>query len=99
MPKLDRIIESALYVDDLDRARAFYTDVLQLKPILDADPLCAFDVGGDNVLLLLVKSKCVVYRSDRRVTAAGQAVNAAGSSCSSLGSVWLRERANTSRPR
>ncbi|MBF6395618.1 VOC family protein [Nocardia cyriacigeorgica] len=52
MPKLDRIIESALYVDDLDRARAFYTDVLQLKPILDADPLCAFDVGGDNVLLL-----------------------------------------------
>ncbi|WP_228815205.1 hypothetical protein, partial [Nocardia puris] len=42
-----------------------------------------------------VKSKCVVYRSDRRVTAAGQAVNAAGSSCSSLGSVWLRERANT----
>lgn len=52
MPKLDRIIESALYVDDLDRSRKFYTDVLQLNPILDADPLCAFDIGGDNVLLL-----------------------------------------------
>ncbi|GAA5100266.1 VOC family protein [Nocardia iowensis] len=52
MPKLDRIIESALYVDDLGRARKFYTDVLQLKPILEADPLCAFDIGGDNVLLL-----------------------------------------------
>ncbi|NNH68533.1 glyoxalase [Nocardia uniformis] len=52
MPKLDRIIESALYVDDLGRARRFYTDVMQLDPIMDADPLCAFDIGGDNVLLL-----------------------------------------------
>ena len=52
VPKLDRIIESALYVDDLDRSRKFYTDVLQLNAILDADPLCAFDIGGDNVLLL-----------------------------------------------
>ncbi|GAB2706791.1 VOC family protein [Nocardia thraciensis] len=52
MPKLDRIIESALYVDDLDRARKFYGGVLQLEPMLDSDVLCAYDVGGDNVLLL-----------------------------------------------
>ncbi|MFF0544127.1 hypothetical protein ACFYTF_14955, partial [Nocardia thailandica] len=32
----------------------------------------------------MVKSKCVVYRGDLRVTRCGQAVNAAGSSCSSV---------------
>ncbi|WP_069164082.1 VOC family protein [Nocardia altamirensis] len=52
MPKLDRIVESALYVDDLDRARNFYRDVMQLEPLMDTERLCAYDVGGDNVLLL-----------------------------------------------
>ncbi len=37
MPTLERILETALYVDDLDRAAAFYHDVLGLR-ILDAGP-------------------------------------------------------------
>ena len=57
MPKLDQIIESALYVDDLDRARKFYSEVLQLESLLDEDPLCAYDVGGQNVLLLFERGK------------------------------------------
>lgn len=52
MLKLNRIIETALYADDLDRARRFYTDVLALKPMLETDSLCAYDVGGQSVLLL-----------------------------------------------
>src|SRR5215213_3358613 len=38
MPALDGVLETALYVDDLPRARRFYEDVLGLKPVF-ADPL------------------------------------------------------------
>src|SRR5690348_1933853 len=33
MPRLKRIVETALYVDDLERARAFYEDQLGLEPL------------------------------------------------------------------
>ena len=52
MPQLDAILETALYVDDLDRAMRFYSDVLELKPLYQDRRLCAFSVGGRNVLLL-----------------------------------------------
>ncbi|WP_454618845.1 VOC family protein [Bradyrhizobium cenepequi] len=52
MPKLAGVIETALYVDDLDRARAFYTDVLGLESLTSDSRFLAFDVGGRNVLLL-----------------------------------------------
>jgi catechol 2,3-dioxygenase-like lactoylglutathione lyase family enzyme len=52
MPQLDAILETALYVDDLDRAVRFYSDVLELKPLYQDSRLCAFSVGGRNVLLL-----------------------------------------------
>jgi len=52
MPKLERVLETALYVADLERAGAFYDDVLCL-PILHADRrMRAYDVGGNGVLLL-----------------------------------------------
>lgn len=52
MPKLNRILETALYADDLDRAREFYSRVLELKPMLETDTLTAYDVGGQSVLLV-----------------------------------------------
>jgi catechol 2,3-dioxygenase-like lactoylglutathione lyase family enzyme len=52
MTMLDRILETALYVDDLERAAAFYAQVLGLKPLYGDDRLRAFDVGGKSVLLL-----------------------------------------------
>ena len=52
MPKLSGVIETALYVDDLDRARAFYQDVLGLAAMTSDARFAAFDVGGRNVLLL-----------------------------------------------
>ena len=36
LPKLDRVIETSLYVDDLERAARFYEDVLGLA-VLRAD--------------------------------------------------------------
>ena len=52
MPRLNRIVETALYVDDLDRARIFYEDKLGLAPLLKTKTLFAYDVGGSTVLLL-----------------------------------------------
>jgi catechol 2,3-dioxygenase-like lactoylglutathione lyase family enzyme len=52
MLKLDRIVETALYVDDLDRARDFYSRVLQLSVMLESETLSAFNVGEQSVLLI-----------------------------------------------
>ncbi|MBB4038509.1 catechol 2,3-dioxygenase-like lactoylglutathione lyase family enzyme [Microvirga flocculans] len=55
MPKLNAVLETALYVDDLDRARSFYEDSLGLTLLLHNQRMCAFDVGGRSVLLLFVR--------------------------------------------
>src|SRR5258708_711469 len=52
MPKLDGILETALYTDDMARARAFYEDVLELKPIFSDSRLCAYGIAGRDVLLI-----------------------------------------------
>jgi catechol 2,3-dioxygenase-like lactoylglutathione lyase family enzyme len=52
LPKLSGVLETALYVDDLDRARAFYEGVLGLAALTSDSRFLAFDVGGHSVLLL-----------------------------------------------
>src|SRR5690348_2798756 len=52
MPALDRVIETSLYVDDLDRAAQFYEQVLELKSLTSDSRFRAYDVGGKSVLLL-----------------------------------------------
>ena len=51
-PPLDRVLETALYVEDVARARAFYVDVLGGTPLLDSERLVALSIGGPSVLLL-----------------------------------------------
>ena len=51
-PRLDRVIETCLYVDDLDRAGAFYEGVLGLAAMTGDRRFRAYDVGGKSVLLL-----------------------------------------------
>jgi catechol 2,3-dioxygenase-like lactoylglutathione lyase family enzyme len=51
MPKLDRVLETALYVDDLDRAAAFYAELFELAPLYADERLCAFAVGTSVLLL------------------------------------------------
>jgi catechol 2,3-dioxygenase-like lactoylglutathione lyase family enzyme len=46
------ILESALYVDDLDRAEAFYRDVLGLEPIAAVKGRHVFFRCGDGILLV-----------------------------------------------
>ena len=52
MPALDGVLETSLYVDDLERAARFYEDVLRLKALTSDSRFRAYDVGGKSVLLL-----------------------------------------------
>jgi catechol 2,3-dioxygenase-like lactoylglutathione lyase family enzyme len=52
MPKLDGVLETALYTDDMERARAFYEGVLELKSIFSDSRLTAYGVAPRSVLLI-----------------------------------------------
>jgi catechol 2,3-dioxygenase-like lactoylglutathione lyase family enzyme len=47
-----RVVETALYVDDMARAVAFWRDVLGLRVMSGGERLTALDAGGGTVLLL-----------------------------------------------
>jgi catechol 2,3-dioxygenase-like lactoylglutathione lyase family enzyme len=51
-PALAGVLETALYVDDMDRARAFYEGVLGLAAMFADARLTAYPVGGRSALLL-----------------------------------------------
>lgn len=52
MPSLTGVIETALYVDDLDHASRFYEELFGLSRIEGDARFRAYDVGGKSVLLL-----------------------------------------------
>jgi catechol 2,3-dioxygenase-like lactoylglutathione lyase family enzyme len=51
-PRTDGVLETALYVTDLARARDFYRELLGCAVLLDTPRLAALDVGERSVLLL-----------------------------------------------
>jgi catechol 2,3-dioxygenase-like lactoylglutathione lyase family enzyme len=54
-PGLTGILETALYVGDLDRAGAFYERLLDGRTLLADERMRAIDVAGRQVLLLFRK--------------------------------------------
>jgi catechol 2,3-dioxygenase-like lactoylglutathione lyase family enzyme len=52
MPKIDGLLETALYVDDMPRSTAFFKEVLGLRCMLAGERITAFDAGQKGVLLL-----------------------------------------------
>jgi catechol 2,3-dioxygenase-like lactoylglutathione lyase family enzyme len=55
-PAIRRVLETALYVEDLDRALEFFRDKLGLSVMVEARPrLIALDAGQGTVLLLFSK--------------------------------------------
>ena len=52
MPRLQRVLETVLYVDDFACTCPFYEQVLGLPTIYTDQRLNAYDVGGNGVLLL-----------------------------------------------
>jgi catechol 2,3-dioxygenase-like lactoylglutathione lyase family enzyme len=55
MPKLGRVLETCLHVEDIDRAAAFYENVLGLRLMTGSQRFRAFDVGDASVLLLFLR--------------------------------------------
>ncbi|HEX2663841.1 MAG TPA: VOC family protein [Candidatus Acidoferrum sp.] len=52
MPSLSSVLETSLYVDDLDRASRFYEETFGLTRIEGDQRFRAYSVGGRSVLLL-----------------------------------------------
>src|SRR3954463_1581624 len=57
MPALKGVLETALYVDDLPRARRFYEELFGLTPVFADERLCAFEIAAGSVLLLFPRGK------------------------------------------
>ncbi|GGF09009.1 lactoylglutathione lyase [Aliidongia dinghuensis] len=55
MPRIAGLLETALYVSDMAVAKAFFIEVLGLKPMLSTERLTAFDAGRQGVLLLFLE--------------------------------------------
>ncbi|MGU3495716.1 VOC family protein [Xanthobacteraceae bacterium A53D] len=53
-PPVTRVVETGLYVDDLERAAAFYEGVIGLSPMLSDARFRAYPLG-DTVLLLFLR--------------------------------------------
>ncbi len=51
MPHLNGVLETSLYTDDMDRARAFYEGVLGLDPMFSDSRLTAYAIERDVLLL------------------------------------------------
>jgi len=51
-PRIRRVLETALYVDEMDRAVRFYRDVMGLASMSVGERLSTFDAGDGTVLLL-----------------------------------------------
>ena len=54
-PALRGVLETGLYVDDLDRAKRFYSEVLGLAVLAADERFCALDAGPASVLLLFLR--------------------------------------------
>ncbi len=59
-PALDGILETSLYVDDLDAAKAFYAEVMAFPEIFSDVRMAAFGIGDDRVLLLFKRGASAV---------------------------------------
>ncbi len=50
--RVEQVLETSLYVEDLGRSTRFYESVLGLTPMFDDGRLAALDTGSRQVLLL-----------------------------------------------
>lgn len=59
IPGLRGVLETSLYVDDLERSRSFYTSVFGFPVLVQDQRFCALDVSGQQVLLLFRKGEAL----------------------------------------
>ena len=75
MPKLDGVLETALYTDDMERARAFYEGVMELKPIFEDKRLCAYGIAERSVLLIYPRGGATETAAFRDMTARARCIS------------------------
>ncbi|GBD49326.1 VOC family protein [Methylopila sp. Yamaguchi] len=62
-PRIARVLETALYVDDLVRASHFYDHLFGFSKLFADARLIAYDVGGESVLLLFARGASVTTQT------------------------------------
>jgi catechol 2,3-dioxygenase-like lactoylglutathione lyase family enzyme len=55
MPQLTGVLETSLYVADLERSIRFYQEVMQFQKLVSDERFCALQAGQPQVLLLFRK--------------------------------------------
>ena len=55
MPPIGRVLETALYVDDVARSTDFYQSIFGFEKLVADDRFCGLNVSGQQVLLLFRK--------------------------------------------
>ena len=55
MPQLSGILETAVYVEDMDRSIHFYQEVMQFHKLIGDERFCALQAAQQQVLLLFKK--------------------------------------------
>jgi len=55
MPQLAGVLETSLYVEDLERSIRFYQEVMQFQKLVSDKRFCALQAGQREVLLLFRK--------------------------------------------
>src|ERR1700761_3470739 len=51
-PRVSQILETSLYVEDLDRSRSFYESLFGFAAFFQDERMCALEVPGEQGLLL-----------------------------------------------
>lgn len=51
-PRIERVLETALHVADVERTTRFYQEVMGFEPMVRAEGFAALDAGGATVLLV-----------------------------------------------
>ena len=57
IPGLQGVLETSLYVSDLERSRSFYSTLFGLRTLTQDQRFCALEVSGRQVLLLFRKGE------------------------------------------
>ena len=63
MPKLNAVLETALYVDDLECSVSFYKQIFEFETLFASERVCSLNVSNQQVLLLFLKQASTVART------------------------------------
>ncbi len=62
VPKLNGVLETALYIEDLERSVSFYKTIFEFETLSSSEQLCALNVSNQQVLLLFLKGASTVAK-------------------------------------